>query len=105
MPLKKEQKIGNFCFLCSVLGQTYKFIARLFELASDNCTRQWGPQLHKELWRGKTVSKSCWLMKDGGRTQAQGSGSVSLETISLRGVNVAMNSNYVIERKMSPLML
>lgn len=54
----KYERLGNFCFLCGILGHTDQFCSKIFSLENDDGSRGWGPELRADQRRGGNAGGS-----------------------------------------------
>jgi hypothetical protein len=57
----KYEKLGDFCYLCGILGHTDKSCPRLFEMEQDDGHREWGEWLRPTVRRVGTAATNRYL--------------------------------------------
>nr|KYP68844.1 Uncharacterized protein At4g02000 family [Cajanus cajan] len=60
----KYEKIGQLCYLCSILGHNDKFCPKLFEKEDDDGIRLWGPELRAGIRQIPSFGGEQWLRED-----------------------------------------
>jgi len=69
----KHENLGNFCYVCGLLGHTDGFCPKRFEKGFTEGTKKWGPSLKAEFQgsqEGEVVTNP-WLRRQGAGTGGQ----------------------------------
>lgn len=57
----KNEKLGDFCFLCGLLFHTERFCKKKLEGDSSNIVKEWGSWLRAPVKRGTMEERIKWL--------------------------------------------